>query len=164
MRLRKPRRNIQTRFFIFAASDSLLCIASTAFMISKWYDKKALWSCYRENTCACFETKIFVFQKSHHLWDWYRIQWKFVDADEYADFLSVSPKGTEFFQQENGEIFGGVVGTVTLIWFQQPKLVEVCFAETTVFLLGRKLLENTCLSIDFNRKTLNLSRSCRSRT
>jgi len=83
---------------------------------------------------------------------------------EYADFLSVSPKGTEFFQQANGEVFGGVVGVATLVWFQQPKLVEVCFAETTVFLLGRKLLESTCLSIDFNRKTLNLSRSCRSLT
>ncbi len=83
---------------------------------------------------------------------------------EYAELLCDAPKGTEFFQQANGEIFGGVVGVVTLIWFQQPKLGDVCFAETTVFLLGRKLLENTCLSIDFNRKMLNLSRSCRSRT
>ena len=83
---------------------------------------------------------------------------------EYAELLCDAPKGTEFFQQANGEVFGGVVGVATLVWFQQPKLVEVCFAETNVFLLGRKLLENTCLSIDFNRKTLNLSRSCRSRT
>ncbi len=56
---------------------------------------------------------------------------------EYAELLCDAPKGTEFFQQANGEIFGGVVGVVTLIWFQQPKLVDVCFAETTVFLLGR---------------------------
>ncbi len=83
---------------------------------------------------------------------------------KYAELLCDAPKGTEFFQQANGEIFGGIVGTATLIWFQQPKLVDVCFAETTVFLLGRKLLENTCLYVDFNRKKLNLSRSCRSRT
>ncbi|MFQ3597190.1 MAG: hypothetical protein SNJ55_12795 [Chloroherpetonaceae bacterium] len=83
---------------------------------------------------------------------------------EYAELLSGAPKGTEFFQQANGEVIGGIVGTATLIWFQQPKLVDGCFAETNVFLLGRKLLEKTCVFIDFNRKTLNLSRSCRSLT
>ncbi len=83
---------------------------------------------------------------------------------EYAEYLSDAPKGTEFFQQANGEVIGGLVGTATVMWFQQPKLVDVCFAETNVFLLGRKLLRHTCLSIDFNRRTLKLSRSCRSQT
>lgn len=77
---------------------------------------------------------------------------------EYADLLAIAPKGAEFFEQANGALVGGVVGTATIMWFDKPKLVDVCFAETSVFLLGRALLDQTRLCLDFKRKTLNLSR------
>jgi predicted aspartyl protease len=72
----------------------------------------------------------------------------------YLDLFNANITGEVFFKLSDGSFLQGSTGHVEISWFGEKSLVPIVFTNTPLFLIGRKLLENTVLTIDFKQKKL----------
>jgi predicted aspartyl protease len=68
----------------------------------------------------------------------------------YIELLDIHIQSEEYLSQANGELLLCMTGSVDFSWFGKHRRTKIYFSDTESCLLGRRFLEQTILTINFD--------------